>query len=71
MTVMISFFLSGTVFGLYPIACVILGLCALSDKYLLLNFHQISKNFNDEFHMVAFGKYIPITIILHILVSQW
>ena len=71
MTILISFSLAGSVFALYPIAAIITGLCYISDKYLLLHFHQISRYFNDEFHMAAFSFYMPLALLLHLVASYF
>lgn len=70
-TLCCCFLMSGTTFFLYPTACIIFGLTYLSDKFLLLKYHQKSKTFNDKYHMATFYKYVVLAALCHIFGSVW
>jgi len=61
----------GHVHALFPTAALIFGLTYVSDKYLLLNYHQISKFFEDKYHMDSYRIYIPAAAALYIGGSIW
>lgn len=60
---------SGTVFGVYPIMLIALFLVYYNDKFMLLNFHQRSKQFDEIYHMNGFIIFVPTAMIFHIFGS--
>lgn len=68
-TLLCCMLLSSTTPCLYPCAAIIYGITYFSDKYLLLNFHEKTKSFNDVFHVYGFLLYVPFAAICHLVGS--
>jgi len=62
---------SSTIFIVYPTALFGFMCIYFSDKFLLLNFNQRSKQFDDLYHQKAFLYLMPVAPIIHTIGCHW